>query len=139
MKAINRLIYTITKGNKPNQTDIDALNDVIRYYNSERDRQFVNNRLFAKMYISTFKNDLIKNNGNYKLITESLRSTCQISLEDQLDGLIRESNAIYLQNEFDNYIGDIDKFEYPKYKPEAMKEKLKDVIVNLIEDYNHYE
>ena len=139
MKAINRLIYTISNGNKPNQTDVDALNDVIKYYNSERERQFTNNRLFAKLYINVLKNDIIKNNGNYQPIIKSLKSTCRISLNDQLDGLIRESNAIYLQNEFDNYIGDIDKFEYPKYKPDAMKEKLKDMIVNLIEDYNDYE
>ena len=139
MKALNRLIYTITNQNKPNQADVDALNDVIRYYNKERERLIVNNKLYAKLFLNAFKGDIIKSNGNYQLSIDNLRSIAKISLNDQLDSLVRESNAIFLQNEIETYKGDISKFEYPKYDVEKMKQRIKDIIVNIIEDYNDYE
>ena len=36
MKAINRLAYTISNGNKPNATDVEALNQLIEYINKEK-------------------------------------------------------------------------------------------------------
>ena len=135
MRALNRLAYTISNGNKPNASDVEALNQLIDYVNKEKQRELNNNRLFAKLYVNVFKNDLIDNNGNYKLVVDSLKSTCRIGLDEQLDGLIREANAIYLQNEIENYTEDISSFEYPKYDEVKMKNKLKETITNLIEDY----
>ena len=136
MKAINRLAYTISNGNKPNASDVEALNQLIDYVNKEKQRELNNNRLFAKLYVNVFKNDLIKNNGNYKATVDSLKSTCRIGLDEQLDGLVREANAIHLQNEMENYTKDISKFEYPKHDETKMKNRLKDLIGNLIEDYS---
>lgn len=136
MKAINRLAYTISNGHKPNASDVEALNQLIDYVNKEKQRELNNNRLFAKLYVNVFKNDLIKNNGNYKATVDSLKSTCRIDLDEQLNGLVREANAIYLQNEMENYTKDISKFEYPKHDETKMKNRLKDLIGNLIEDYS---
>ena len=110
MKAINRLAYTISNGNKPNASDVEALNQLIDYVNKEKQRELNNNRLFAKLYVNVFKNDLIKNNGNYKATVDSLKSTCRIGLDEQLNGLVREANAIYLQNEIESYTKDISTF-----------------------------
>ena len=136
MKAINRLAYTISNGNKPNTSDVEALNQLIDYVNKEKERELNNNRLFAKLYVNVFKNDLIKNNGNYKATVDSLKSTCRIGLDEQLNGLVREANAIHLQNEMENYTKDISNFEYPKHNEDKMKNRLKDLIGNLIEDYS---
>jgi len=136
MKAINRLAYTISNGNKPNASDVEALNQLIDYVNKEKQRELNNNRLFAKLYVNVFKNDLIKNNGNYKATVDSLKSTCRIGLDEQLNGLVREANAIYLQNEIESYTKDISTFEYPKHDETKMKNRLKDLIGNLIEDYS---
>ena len=136
MKAISRLAYTIGSGNKPNATDIEALNELIEYVNKEKQRELNNNRLFAKLYVNVFKNDLIKNNGNYQATVNSLKSTCRIGLDDQLDGLVREANAIHLEQETAAFTEDISTFEYPKYDVDNMKNRLKDLIGNLIEDYS---
>lgn len=135
MKAINRLAYTISKGNKPNANDAAALNEIIDYVNKEKERELDNNMLFAKLYINAFKNSLIKNKGNYKDIVASLKSICRISFEDQLDGLVREANAIHLEQEIEAFTKDISKFKYPKYNIEDMKNKFKSTIGNLIEDF----
>lgn len=137
MKAINRLAYTISKGNKPNANDVEALNELIEYVNKEKERELNNNILFAKLYVNVFKNDLIRNNGDYKATVDSLKSTCRIGLEEQLNGLVREANAIHLQNSVKDYEDDISKFEYPKHNEKDMKNRLKDVIGNLIEDYSN--
>ena len=136
MKAINRLAYTISNGNKPNATDVEALNQLIGYINKEKQRELNNNILFAKLYVNTFKNDLIKNKGDYKNTVQSLKSTCRISFEDQLDGLVREANAIHLEQETAAFTKDISAFQYPKYDVNKMKYKFKDLIGNLIEDFS---
>ena len=123
MKAINRLAYTISNGNKPNATDVEALNQLIEYINKEKQRELNNNILFAKLYVNTFKNDLIKNKGDYKNTVQSLKSTCRISFDDQLDGLVREANAIHLEQETAAFTKDISTFEYPKYDVNKMKYK----------------
>ena len=136
MKAINRLAYTISKGNKPNASDMEALNDIIDYVNKEKERELNNNRLFAKLYVNVFKNDLIRNNGDYKATVASLKSTCRIDLNEQLNSLVIEANAIALQNDMKAFEDDISKFEYPKHDEAGMKNRLKEVIGNLIEDYS---
>ena len=136
MKAINRLAYTISNGNKPNATDVEALNELIDYVNKEKVRELNNNMLFAKLYVNAFKNDLIKNKGDYKNTVQSLKSTCRISFEDQLDGLVREANAIHLEQEAEAFTKDISTFQYPKYNIKNMKNKLKELIGNLIEDFS---
>ena len=60
-KQIDRLKFTFSKGNKPNATDFEALNGIIEYVNSEKERERNNNHLFAKIFLSQFKNDFIKN------------------------------------------------------------------------------
>lgn len=137
MKAINRLAYTISKGNKPNASDMEALNDIIDYVNKEKERELNNNRLFAKLYVNVFKNDLIRNNGDYKATVSSLKSTCRIDLNEQLNSLVIEANAIALQNDMKAFEDDISKFEYPKHDEAGMKNRLKEVIGNLIEDYSN--
>lgn len=140
MKALNRLIYTISKQNKPNQTDVDALNEVIAYVNAEKERTLVNNRLYAKLFINSLRNDIIRSNGNYQLSIDSLRSIARISLDDQLSRLVTDSNQIFLENEIKN-IENEDKmidFDYPKYDTDKMKDRIKELISNLIEDYENY-
>ena len=48
--AINRLSYTVSKQNKPNQTDVLALNQLINYVN-KTDKEIVqDNAMFGKLY-----------------------------------------------------------------------------------------
>lgn len=50
-KALNRLTYTLTKGNKPNESDVTAFNEVLLYLNKQESEVVNNNKLFAKLYI----------------------------------------------------------------------------------------
>ena len=50
-KNIERLGFTLSKRNKPNQSDMDSLNFIINWINSQQSETIKNNQLFAKMYI----------------------------------------------------------------------------------------
>lgn len=128
---IKRLSFTIGKGNKPNATDIEALNGIIEYVNKERERQFNRNDLFAKLAISILKQDIIKSGGNYKLAMKTLVDLCKIDLDDTLDRFVLEVNVLQLENEI-NEKG-IDGFnDYPKWDKTLLKEKMIEIITNLL-------
>jgi hypothetical protein len=57
-EAINRLGYTISKQNKPNSTDADALNSIIEFVNLSNKQVIKDNELLAKMYCFVLKDFL---------------------------------------------------------------------------------
>ena len=52
-EAFNRLRYTISKQNKPNQTDADAFNEISKYFELHQKDIIQDNLLFAKLYAFT--------------------------------------------------------------------------------------
>jgi len=96
-KDINRLKYTFSRGYKPNENDVEALNNIIKYVNKEKERDLNNYHLFAKLYINAFKSVLISSEGNYLLASKSIKSILQIDLDDHLNRLIDEANIIFLE------------------------------------------
>jgi hypothetical protein len=57
-EAINRLGYTISKQNKPNTNDADALNSIIEFVNLSNKQVIKDNELLAKMYCFVLKDFL---------------------------------------------------------------------------------
>lgn len=53
IEAIKRLKYTISKSNKPNQTDAEALNEILKILEFEQQKTIQENLLFAKLYSFT--------------------------------------------------------------------------------------
>tara|TARA_R110000796_G_scaffold51740_1_gene122099 strand:- start:671 stop:1141 length:471 start_codon:yes stop_codon:yes gene_type:complete len=154
MKNLNRLIYTISNQNKPNQLDVEALNNVIKYYNDERKRTLTNNKLFAKLFVGVFKGDLIKSNGNYKLSLDTLKMMLKIDIEEHYNGFHNEINQIefeklcdYLEipevktlsddQKKDIIIEDNKELLYKvldKYSKEKVYDRLNNLMIDLIED-----
>ena len=132
-KDIDRLKYTFSKGNKINQNDIEALNGFIEYVNKEKERELNNHHLFAKLYVNAFKDILIRSEGNYQLASKSLLGVVRIDLNDHLDRLIIECNQIWLEKEIKT--NDSLNVEYPNYDKEQMKNRIVELISNLIEDF----
>ena len=54
-EAIKRLSFTISKQNKPNTTDADALNSIIEFINNSNKQVVQDNLLLAKMYAFVLK------------------------------------------------------------------------------------
>ena len=131
---LERLKFTISKGNKPNKNDIYALNGIIQYVNNERDRELNNYQLFTKLFLNVFKNDIIKSKGNYQLALKSATDVLKIDLDSHLEMFTREINQIWLEKAVNNKEID-NNFDYPKWDIEETKDRLNDIILNLIEDF----
>jgi hypothetical protein len=52
-EAFDRLRFTLTKQNKPNQTDIEAFNEIGKYFSLHQKDIVQDNLLFAKLYAFT--------------------------------------------------------------------------------------
>jgi hypothetical protein len=52
-EAFDRLRFTLTKQNKPNQTDIEAFNEIGKYFSLHQKDIIQDNLLFAKLYAFT--------------------------------------------------------------------------------------
>lgn len=53
--AFKRLNFTISKGNKPNVTDIEAFNEVCEVFKQQEEKTIQENLLFAKLYAFLLK------------------------------------------------------------------------------------
>ena len=58
--AIERLQFTISKQNKPNQTDADALNILTKEISNNQIKKVENNKIFAKILLLFLKNEYQK-------------------------------------------------------------------------------
>jgi hypothetical protein len=79
--AINRLGYTISKQNKPNATDADALNSIIDFINLSNKEVIKENELLAKMYCFVLKEFLY----HYKNVNFAAKQMNKDILSKSLD------------------------------------------------------
>ena len=57
-KAFERLAFTISKQNKPNQTDLEALKVLAEYFDNYKKEVKQENNIFAKLFVYTLSNEL---------------------------------------------------------------------------------
>lgn len=58
--AIKRIGFTVSKQNKPNQTDTDAFNVLVDFFNKQQEKTIKDNLLFAKIYAHLLDIFLVK-------------------------------------------------------------------------------
>lgn len=58
-KAMQRIVWRVSNGNHtPNQNDVEAVTVVAEWINRQKTQEIQQNRLFAKMYVYCFINEL---------------------------------------------------------------------------------
>lgn len=163
-KAIERLAFTITKQNKPNQTDLDSLKVIAEYIENSKKKEISDNYLFAKMYVYSFLHEISYYNEsfdtNYSFSQRKLNSVLKMSLEDNIKdvmnrlnahehqllieglGMVAKHNVIRNKNqqESDALILEqnkekIDKYTKGIFNYEDFEEKIKDQIVFCINKF----
>lgn len=132
VKDINQLKYTIQNGNRATYKDADALDNIIKYVNAEKERQLIRNAPFTKLAISILKQDIIKSGGNYKLAMRNLVTLCNIDLDDTLERFVLEVNTLHLEKEIEE--NGIDAFkDHPKWDKDLLKGKMIEVLSELLD------
>ena len=100
-EALKRLHFTISKGNKPNQLDIEALNQIIRDQKKQAEETTKEHYLLAKLYAVVLRS----NTEFLGDITEANRVVNDIlsnSLEEQLRRLLLVLKGQNLSNYFES-------------------------------------
>lgn len=85
--AIKRLGYTISNQNKPNQTDAEAINEIIRFTNNAFSNSVNDNLLFAKLLAIDLKRRYLICNQDINETLKSLSRDLKNPLEFHIDTL----------------------------------------------------
>lgn len=96
--AIKRLMFTVSKQNKPNETDAEALNNVLEYINKSVKKEVNENELFAKLYIYSLINETVFYKGDIDTAQRKINEILSKSLESLYETHRINFNAIALNN-----------------------------------------
>lgn len=104
--ALSRLKWRFEQGKefKPNETDIEAFNEILKYYSDTQEKQFEANELFAKLYLYIFmrilendKSTVFDNNARKKIGNILVRPLPQI-IDELKDSLNRSEQYCFLND-----------------------------------------
>jgi len=99
-EAIQRLSFTVSKQNKPNSTDAEALNKLLEYVNGSIKKEVNENELFAKLYVYLLLNETIFFKGDVDMAQKSISKV----LEKSLYSLYEIHRDSYNAISFNNYL-----------------------------------
>jgi hypothetical protein len=97
--AVSRLSYTISKGNKPNESDKIALNKVIQDLNANATSNVQEHHLFAKLYAIILK-DFISNYQDADFANKQINKELNHPIGYHIELLRLELNRLEVQNYF---------------------------------------
>lgn len=100
-ESIKRLGFTISKQNKPNSTDADALNSIIDFINQTNIKEVQENKLFAKLYIMNFITQM-RIVRNFDLAQKNVNKILKMDLEALYNEFRKEANILEIKNYFDS-------------------------------------
>ena len=80
-ESIKRLRFTFSKGNKPNQTDVEAFNTMLQWIGREKEEKVNSNRLFAKLYLERLAKEIVFLKGDYQSSMQRIESHLRMPLE----------------------------------------------------------
>lgn len=98
-EAIKRLGFTISKQNKPNQTDADAFNLIIDYFKASEEKTIQENLLFAKLYAYTLQ-EFTRCYDNPDIANKKLNELLSQTMEMRIEMLLRQLKYTELHNCF---------------------------------------
>jgi hypothetical protein len=99
-ESIQRLSFTVSKQNKPNNTDAEALNKVLEYVNGTIKKEVNENELFAKLYVYLLINETVFYKGNIDLAQKRINEILRKSLYSLYESHRDNFNAV----SFNNYL-----------------------------------
>lgn len=98
-EAVNRLKFTLSKENKPNETDKIALNSLITYINKNDAETVQNNYLFAKIYTFCLT-ELLSYYGDINFANKQLNKELNVPLSYHIEKLEMRLKTFEIENFF---------------------------------------
>lgn len=98
IESIKRLRFTFSKKNKPNDTDIEALNIVLKTINDYQQKGVDDNRVFAKLLCLYIKKEYQDGSNDINQTIEILGKDLKMPLEFHIDNLSNKILSTQLIN-----------------------------------------
>jgi len=85
-KSLQRLHWRISAGNnfKPNETDAQALNEIVNWVNASKENTIKENQLFGKLYIIYF-GELLEHYKDLEMAQKTMRKSLSDSIIDHTE------------------------------------------------------
>jgi len=99
--SIKRLGFTISKQNKPNSTDADALNSIIEFINNVNKTEVQENKLFAKLYIMNFITQM-RIVRDFDLAQSNVNKILKMPIDGLYNEFRKEANVLEIKNYFES-------------------------------------
>ena len=131
-EAINRLGYTISKQNKPNSTDAEALNSIIEFMNLSNKQVVKENELLAKMYCFVLKDFLFY----YKNVNFASKQINKDILSKPLQYHLECLKINLDTNELTNFLEENNSINIDAFKESNETWKMDNVIANFEFNFN---
>lgn len=131
-EAINRLGYTISKQNKPNANDADALNSIIEFVNLSNKQVVKENELLAKMYCFVLKDFLFY----YKNVNFASKQINKDILSKPLQYHLECLKINLETNELTNFFKDNNDIKIDAFFESAETWDMENVIANFEFNFN---
>jgi len=100
-ESIKRLGFTISKQNKPNSTDADALNSIIEFINNVNKTEVQENKLFAKLYIMNFITQM-RIVRDFDLAQSNVNKILKMPIDGLYNEFRKEANVLEIKNYFES-------------------------------------
>jgi hypothetical protein len=101
LTAIKRLAYTVGNKNKPNETDAEAINKVIEWFNISNEKITQDNLLFAKIYILVLK-DLSNYYKSIEIANKEISRHLSLPLDFHIENLKNSFNRLEMDSFFES-------------------------------------
>jgi len=102
-KSMNRLAYTIAKGNKPNQTDANAFNEVVDWINFVKEERLARNHHFCKMTMYVYNQLLLHYEGSNITAEKEIQNILKEPLKGHYERFKLNMDMFRLNDFFNHY------------------------------------
>jgi len=122
LESIKRLRFTFGKQNKPNETDIVALNTILKSIDDFQKKGIEDNRVFAKILCLYIKDKYYASNQNINESLKFLSQELKLPLDVHIEILASKINSTQLTNYIKTLTIDIPENEFTDVEALAKRE-----------------
>lgn len=131
-KAMDRIKWRINHGWKALDEDYDAINFLVKYVNETSKKQLTDNQLFAKLYIISYGEYLIKHGAT--VFNSKLRSEFNKNLARPIENLIEEfKNDLNTTEQYQSFLDNGVPITHPHLLTKEERDRRK--VVTDVWDY----
>lgn len=138
-QAFKRLSFTISKQNKPNQNDLEALKTIAEYVDLSKKECLVEDYLFAKIYAYSFLKEVSYYKDSFKYGYTITQKQLHKILDSPLENILERTFKRLNDNEYEIYAKSIGlSIKHPALMTEEESKREKKIVSENLEELSKH-